>query len=155
MRHLQLFKAFTTACTCSLRFALGDYAVSKVCGWNNSPHCSNRNILPQPHLGYIFNRCRFRYITREKCKAKIKKNKQTLCLGVCVSLHREGYFYLTCKSLRAEIHRGLRRSRREQQSIFRLRLTPCNPLCAETAEAALLSPSASRSICKLGFYFFF
>lgn len=68
---------------------------------------------------------------------------------------REGYFYLTCKSLRAEIYGGPCRSRREQQSIFRLRLTRCNPLYArvQAAEAAPLRPSALRSTLKAFFLF--
>lgn len=129
--------------------------------WNTSPHCTKKNILPQPILHIFLIAADFVISPRRSVRQRFKNEKKkikTSCLGVCVSLHREDYFYLTCKSLRAEIHRGLCRSRREQQSIFRLRLTPCNPLYAATAEAALLRPSASRSICKaflqfLSFFF--
>lgn len=42
------------------------------------------------HLTYIFNSCRFCYITREKCKETIKnkKQKKPLCLGVFVFTQR-------------------------------------------------------------------
>lgn len=93
-------------------------------------------------FAYIFNRWWLCYVTREKLKAR---NAPRVCECVCV-LRQEVYFYLTCKSLRAEIHRGLCRGRREQQSIFRLRLTRCNPLCAATAKAAAIHPSTYRSI---------
>lgn len=126
-----------------------------MCRWNNSPHWSNRNILPQPILYIFVIAADFVISQGRSVRQRLKKKKKILCLGVCVSLHREGYFYLTCKSLRAEIHGGLCRSRREQHSIFRLRLTPCNPLYAVTAEAALLRPSASRSICKACFFLMF
>lgn len=66
------------------------------------------------------------------------------CVCACACFHREGYFYLTCKSLRAEIHRGPCRGRREQQSIFKPRLTLRNPLYAVAAEAAELHPLLAR-----------
>lgn len=88
VRHLQLFYAFTTACTSSLWCARCDYAVSKVCRWNNSPHCCNKNILPQPISHIFLTAADFVISQGRSVRQRFKKKKKTLCLGVFVFTQR-------------------------------------------------------------------
>lgn len=74
-----------------------------------------------------------------------ESDERTESKCVCMFSLR-GLFLAHVQKLKSEIHRGLCRGRREQQSIFRPRLTLCNPLFAAAAEAVMLHPLASRSI---------
>lgn len=87
VRHLQLFYAFTTACTSSLRCARCDYAVSKVCRWNNSPHCSNKNILPQPILHTFLIAADFVISQGRSVRQRLKK-KHGVWVYVCLYTER-------------------------------------------------------------------
>lgn len=91
-------------------------------------------------FAYFFNSARLCSVTGEKQRATSVPRA-----SVCMFSQR-GLFLAHVQKLKSEIHRGLCRGRREQQSIFRLRLTLCNPLFAAAAEAVMLHPLASRSI---------
>lgn len=99
----------------------------------------NRQFLPSL-FAYFFNSARLCSVTGEKQRATSVPRA-----SVCMFSQR-GLFLAHVQKLKSEIHRGLCRGRREQQSIFRLRLTLCNPLFAAAAEAVMLHPLASRSI---------